>query len=134
MFRRFVTAVDTRPFSMAVATVGTTTMTGVFLLKATSSSPYMQERRPLTTKEAHFRAMLENAKESTWRENLETAAMAQSQNMMMNWGEADQVEVSKFVNKINARTEELLQQDREYWQKKEEYEKQQSIFATTTIW
>ena len=109
-------------------------MTGMVMLKATSSSPYVQEPRPLTTKEAHFRAMLEDAKESTWRQNLETAAMAQGQTMMMDGGEGNTIEVSNFVNKINARTREILQQDQEYWMQKEEFEKQQNLFSTTTIW
>lgn len=134
MIRRFVTAVDAHPFSMAFATVGTTTAMGVVVLNATTKNAYVQERRPLTTQEAHFRAMIDNAKDSTWRENLETAAMAQEQSMMMQGGEGKQAGFSNFVKKINARSRKILHQDQEYWQQKKELENQENIFATTTIW
>ena len=133
IFRRFVTAVDAHPFSMAIATVGTTTMTGVAILKATSNNSFVEEHRPLTMQEAHFRAMLENAKDSTWRENLATAAMAQEQSMT-HGGREDQGKVSRFMKKINAHGRQILHQDQEYWQQKKEYESQQKVFATTTIW
>lgn len=135
MLRRFVTAVDTHPLSMAVATVGTTTMTGVVLLKVTDNNPYVQEeRRPLSTREAHFRAMVENAQESSWRANLQNVAMAQEQRMMMIGGKGDQGQVSKFVAKLNARGREILHQDQEYWRQNKEYEDQQKLFTTTKVW
>ena len=129
--RKFVNAVDKRPFSMAVATVATTTMTGMIILKATDNNTYVQERRPLTTREAHFRAMIEDAKESSWRENLKNAAMAQEQNMNIH---GNQSEVSNFVDKINARSREILNRDQEYWRQKKEQENEQKLFATTTMW
>jgi hypothetical protein len=135
--RRFVSAVDTHPFSMAIATVGTTTMTGVVFLKATDkNNAYVEQRRPLSTREAHFRAMVENAQESTWRENLQNVAMAQEQSMMVQGtaGKGDQRQLSKFVTKLNARGREILHQDQEYWRQKKEYEDQQKLFTTTTVW
>jgi len=129
--RKFVNAVDKRPFSMAVATVATTTMTGMIILKATDNNTHVQERRPLTTREAHFRAMIEDAKESSWRENLKNAAMAQEQNMNIH---GNQSEVSNFVDKINARSREILNRDQEYWRQKKEHENEQKLFATTTMW
>ena len=129
--RKFVNAVDKRPFSMAVATVATTTMTGMIILKATDNNTYVQERRPLTTREAHFRAMIEDAKESSWRENLKNAAMAQEQNMNIH---GNQSEISNFVDKINARSREILNRDQEYWRQKKEQENEQKLFATTTMW
>lgn len=134
MLRRFVTAVDNYPFSMAVATVGTTTMTGVVVMKATDRNPYVEQRRPLSTREAHFRAMVEDAKESSWRENLETAAMAQEQSMMTHGNNADPVALSRFLTKIDARSRKLLSEDQEYWQQKKEHENREKAFATTTIW
>jgi len=129
--RKFVNAVDKRPFSMAVATVATTTMTGMIILKATDNNTYVQERRPLTTREAHFRAMIEDAKESSWRENLKNAAMAQEQNMNIH---GNQSEISNFVDKINTRSREILNRDQEYWRQKKEHENEQKLFATTTMW
>ena len=134
IFRRFVSAVDTHPFSMAVATVGTTTMTGMVLLKATDNNPYVQDQRPLSTREAHFRAMVEDAQESTWRENLRIAAIAQEQNMWMRGDKRDQGDVNSFVKRIHARSQEILREDNEFWRQKKEYESQQTLFATTTIW
>ena len=134
MFRRFVTAVDNKPFSMAVATVGTTTMTGMVVMKAVDKNPYVQERRPLSQREAHFRAMVENARDSTWRENLENAAMAQEQSMMIELGKGDQRKVSNFVKNINDRSQVILQQDREYWRQKKEHENREKLFSTTKIW
>ena len=132
--RRFVTAVDTYPFSMAVATVGTTTMTGFVLMKATEKTSSVQQRRPLSTREAHFRAMIEDAQESTWRENLENAAMAQEHTMMVNGVKGDQAVASSFLKKIDARSRKILRQDQEFWKQKKEFEKQKEVFATTTIW
>ncbi len=117
---------------MSVATVGTTTMTGVVLLKATDNNPCIeqQRRRPLSIREAHFRAMVENAKQSTWRENLEIAAMAQEQNM----GQGDRRVISSFWEKIDYKSQQILRRDREFWQQKKESQDKEMIFATTTIW
>lgn len=109
-------------------------MTGFVVMKATDNDPYVEQRRPLSTREAHFRAMLEDAKESTWRDNLETAAMAQEQIMMAHGSNADPVAVSRFLTKIEARSRKLLREDQEYWQQKKEYENREKDFATTTIW
>ena len=85
--------------------------------------------------EAHFRAMIENAQESTWQEKWETAAMAQEQLMMTpgNKGSNEQ-KISRFVQKINARSKKLVQQDQDYWSRRQEFEKEQTLFATTTMW
>ncbi len=132
MLRRFVHAVDSHPFSMAVATVGTTTMTGMVLLKATDKNPFSGQRRPLSTQEAHFRAMVEEAKESTWRENIEIVAMAQEHSMMMS--EGDQRRVSSFMKKIDDRGQQILHRDKEFWQQQKDSEEQEKLFATTTVW
>ena len=134
VFRRFVTAVDTYPFSMAIATVGTTTMTGVVLLKATENNQYVQNQRPLSTSEAHFRAMVEDAQESTWKENFRIVALAQEQNMGIGGGNKDQREVANFLKRIDARSQEILREDQEFWRQKKEYENQQAVFATTAMW
>jgi len=138
MLRRFVSAVDTYPVSMAAATVGTTTMTGMVLLNVTNNSNNnpnaVHQRRPLTMQEAHFRAMIDSAQESTWQEKWETAAMAQEQLMMPENKGINQQKISKFVQKINARSKKLMQQDQDYWSQRQEFEKEQTLFATTTMW
>ena len=107
-------------------------MTGVVLLKATDNNRCSepQRRRPLSIQEAHFRAMVENAKESTWRENLEIAAMAQEQNM----GQGDRRATSSFWKKIDYKSQQILRQDKEFWQQKKESQDKEKLFATTTIW
>mmetsp|Transcript_12531 Transcript_12531/g.29363 ORF Transcript_12531/g.29363 Transcript_12531/m.29363 type:complete len:144 (-) Transcript_12531:216-647(-) len=140
LFLRFVTAVDRHPVSMAAVTVGTTTMAGVALMAVTNYSHSnshgsgTQARRPLTPQEAHFRAMVEHAQQSTWRERWDTVAMAQEQVLRQGTSETNEKAASEFVQTNHARSKELLRRDREYWRQREESEKEKELFETTTIW
>eukprot|EP00536_Pseudo-nitzschia_multiseries_P007528 jgi/Psemu1/18148/gm1.18148_g len=146
--RLFVTAVDTHPVSMAIATVGTTTMAGATLLAATDrhgrgaqqqqqhhqQQQQQAQRRPLTPNEARFRAMIEHAQQSTMRERWETVAMAQEQLLRQGTKENEE-KASEFVRTIRARSNELLRKDRENRRQRDTFEnEQQERFGMTTMW
>jgi len=137
--RRFVHAVDTNPVMMAVATVGTTTMVGVVLLNTIVVAPISDQTshyRQLTIREARFQAMIENAQQSTWRENLQNASLAQ-ENLMKQRRVGNQHqggEASTFMNKIHGRGKEIIRQNQEYLRRRKELENENEQWSTTKIW
>ena len=121
---------------MAAATVGTTTVVGLALLECTSQTNDLRSahpQRPLTVQEAHFRAMIEDARESTWKEKWDTVAMAQEQ-LMVPGSRRNPEKAAEFVEKINARSKEIVERDQEQWRQRKEFENEQNRFATTIVW
>merc|ERR1740130_937877 len=97
---------------MSAATVGTTTMVGVVLLNTIVDVPIGDHQnshyRQLTIQEANLQAMIENAQQSTWRENLQNASLAQENSMMQQRRVGNQQQQhqggeasSTFMNKIH---------------------------------
>jgi hypothetical protein len=83
----------------------------------------------LTMEQARLRAMIENAQQSTWQENLDNALIAQEKFMLGNErGEKE----PEFMKKIEARSQELIQQAEQRRQLDLEREKKRKI--TTRMW
>jgi hypothetical protein len=77
----------------------------------------------MTSDEAMLHAMIENAKTSTWQENIENASMAQSRFMLpgstSSGDEKDRHD--RFINDITHRRDEIMEQEEA--RKKEEKER-----------
>lgn len=78
------------------------------------------ERSAATPGEAHLAAMLENARESSWRQNLENAADAQGRFMVPG---REPAEAPAYVRRIEERSEEILRRDEERKARVKEQEK-----------
>jgi len=101
--------------------------------------------RPMSYEEARVRAMVENARKSSWRQNLSNAIEAQER-FMQPPGRApstQRTENSKFVNRIDRRAEQMIlkqHQQAEYreQQPREEEERDPSLSVrrrtTTRFW
>jgi hypothetical protein len=68
----------------------------------------------MTRDEAMLRAMIENAKSSTWQENIENASMAQSRFMLpgssSSGSEKDHQE--RFIKDISQRRDEMMEREK----------------------
>jgi hypothetical protein len=72
--------------------------------------------------EARLRAMIEHAKESNWKENLDNAVQAQEHFMLPGRSGAQ----PKFADKIDDRSQEMIREDRK--------QRLQEKKATTRFW
>ena len=72
------------------------------------------KRKDMSENEAVIRAMVENAKSSTMMENLENAAMAQKNFVMVPFGESvtEERKDQEFMQKIVQRSEEIKKKGR----------------------
>lgn len=77
--------------------------------------------------EAQLKAMIENAKKSSWKENLQNAADAQERFMLP--GRSN--EVPEYVKRIDERREEILREEKERSHQEGEREKDPSV---TKFW
>lgn len=84
----------------------------------------------LTWEQARLRAMIENAKQSSWRENLDNATLAQERFMLPG---RDHGEVPAFVRKIDERSEELLRQDERRLEREAERSRRRKV-TRTKMW
>eukprot|EP00532_Pseudo-nitzschia_australis_P005052 CAMPEP_0168183662 /NCGR_PEP_ID=MMETSP0139_2-20121125/12724_1 /TAXON_ID=44445 /ORGANISM="Pseudo-nitzschia australis, Strain 10249 10 AB" /LENGTH=149 /DNA_ID=CAMNT_0008105029 /DNA_START=250 /DNA_END=699 /DNA_ORIENTATION=- len=67
----------------------------------------------MSPEEARLIAMLENAKESSWRENIETAVDAQERFMLPGRPHKHNTSQGKFMDKIEKRSREILRNQHE---------------------
>jgi hypothetical protein len=81
-------------------------------------------RRVMSQEEARVRAMIEHAKESDWKENLDNAVQAQEHFMLPGRSGGGQ---PKFADKIDDRSQEMIREDR----KQQRLQEQK---ATTRYW
>ncbi len=82
---------------------------------------------PTTLQEAQLKAMVENAKTSSWKENLENAVDAHSRFMLPGIAGREE-DTPEYVKKIDQRSEEILREQRE----KQEEERQLKQDPTLT--
>mmetsp|Transcript_32772 Transcript_32772/g.33123 ORF Transcript_32772/g.33123 Transcript_32772/m.33123 type:complete len:151 (+) Transcript_32772:2-454(+) len=107
----FLRYAQTHPKSLAMALCGSTTLVGIVLFKIIDDGhdDYDYNKRntkqKMTIEEARLIAMLENAKESSWQENVENAVDAQEHFVLP----GRQRNVPKFMDKIDQRSFEILQ-------------------------
>lgn len=66
-----------------------------------------QDQRARTIKEAQLQAMIENAHNSTWQENLDNAMQAQKRFMLPNRRHSEPA----FLKKIDERSREILREE-----------------------
>ena len=114
MFLRYA---QTHPKSLGISLLGGTTLMSIILFKIIDDGHedynYAKKRSSnqtkMTIEEAKLIAMLENAKESSsWQENVDNAVNAQEQFMLP----GRQRKVPKFMDKIDQRSLEILQNQR----------------------
>lgn len=96
---------------------------------SSGSSSSRDDNSNLTLEQARLRAMIENAQQSTWQQNLDNALVAQEKFMLGNErGEKSPA----FMKQIEARSQELMQQAEE--QHKLDLEKEKKRKLTTRMW
>ena len=76
-----------------------------------SSSSIGDDNTQMSQHEAQLKAMIENAKQSTWRENLENAVDAQERFVLPNRDSSGE-DVPEYVRRIDERSREMLEEDR----------------------
>jgi hypothetical protein len=84
----------------------------------------------MTLEQARLRAMIENAQQSTWQENLDNALVAQEKFML---GSERGEKAPEFMKKIEARSQELMQQQAEQ-QRQRDLEHEEKRDVTTRMW
>jgi hypothetical protein len=91
---------------LTLALLGGSTLAGVVAFKIVDDgeSYTRDSKEKMSWEEARLIAMLENAQESSWHQNLENAVDAQEQFMLPN----AQREVPDFMSKIDHRSKEIL--------------------------
>ena len=67
----------------------------------------------LTQTEAQLAAMIENARNSTWRQNIENAVDAHERFVLPNRNVDEGREVPKYVQNIDERSRELMEEEEE---------------------
>jgi hypothetical protein len=104
--RVFLNYAQSHPGTLTLAMLGGTTLAGVVAVKIVENgeSYTRDSQEKMSWEEARLIAMLENAKESSWTQNLENAVDAQGQFMVPN----AEGEVPEFMSKIDQRCMEIL--------------------------
>ena len=110
----FLRYAQTHPKSMATALVGGSALVGVILFQMIDGGRDEKDfkrdpKQKMSLEEARFIAMLENAKESSWRENVENAVNAQEQFMLP----GRQLKDPKLMDRIDRRSLEILRNQHE---------------------
>jgi hypothetical protein len=109
----FVIAVDARDERLARIHNSKTTSLGSHSAQSTSLSP----------QEAKLSAMIENARNSSWRENLENAVDAHERFVLPNRNVDEGKEVPQYVRNIDERSRELLKEEEERREKMKDPER-----------
>ena len=132
--RWFLQTLQTHPVSLSTATLTGFTLVGVVIwntlpnfkpvFMGDGASPV--NKQPMTLQEARLRAMIENAKDSTWQENLDNAYDAH-ENFMLPGREN---EMPAFMKNINKRSSKILRNNQDQLEK----EKQQRANERTRFW
>lgn len=104
----FLRYAQTHPKSMTMGLLGGSTLVGVVLFRIIDGGNDNDYKRnpdqKMSVGEARLIAMLENAKESSWQENVENAIDAQEQFMLPGRNRKE----PKFMDKIEERSMEIL--------------------------
>eukprot|EP00536_Pseudo-nitzschia_multiseries_P008086 jgi/Psemu1/19558/gm1.19558_g len=118
--RVFLRYAQTHPKSLTVAVVCSSTLVGMVLLRIVDGDgdETVHPHRLLSPEEAKLMAMVEHAKESSWRENIQTAVNAQEQFMVP--GRRPRETNSNFLENMEERTHEILRKQRQRREKEEE--------------
>jgi hypothetical protein len=118
--------VGTRPGASLVTAAVTSTALGYLcflLVVGQSNETPSLHPRSISHEEARLRAMVENAQQSSFQENLENAVQAQEQFMLPGRSR----ERPEFIEKINRRADEIMKEQ-------EQQKKLARKGSTTTFW
>mmetsp|Transcript_21440 Transcript_21440/g.44086 ORF Transcript_21440/g.44086 Transcript_21440/m.44086 type:complete len:145 (+) Transcript_21440:100-534(+) len=109
----FLRYAQTHPKSMTMGLLGGSTLVGVVLFRIIDGGNESDYKRnpdqKMSVGEARLIAMLENAKESSWQENVENAIDAQEQFMLPGRNRKE----PKFMDKIEQRSMQILRNQHE---------------------
>lgn len=102
----FLRYAQTHPATLTAAILGGSIVSGVVAFKILDDGEdYKRDpKQKMSMEEARLIAMLENAKQSSWKENLENAVDAQEQFMLP----GRQRDVPDFMSRIDERSQEIL--------------------------
>jgi hypothetical protein len=124
----FLQAARSHPGSLTMITVGGSAFAGWILFTIIENrqqdESHIEARKTMSHEQARLRAMIENAKESTWQENLDNAVKAQEHFMLPGRSK----EVPDFMANIEQRSMDIMKKQQE----KMEREKKRKI--TTRMW
>ena len=84
-----------------------------------------------STNEAQLAAMVENAKSSSWQENLRNASDAQQRFMLPGGDIVNDVDTPEYVKRIDERSQEILREDTE---RRERERQEESDPSRTRFW
>mmetsp|Transcript_12483 Transcript_12483/g.31431 ORF Transcript_12483/g.31431 Transcript_12483/m.31431 type:complete len:145 (+) Transcript_12483:83-517(+) len=131
----FLRYAQTHPKSMTMGLLGGSTLVGVVLFRIIDGGNESDYKRNSDQKmllgEARLIAMLENAKESSWQENVENAIDAQEQFMLPGRNRKE----PKFMDKIERRSMEILHNQHEKLDEEESVKrKKEEEEGTTNFW
>lgn len=117
---------QSHPGTLTMAILGGSVVSGVaaFNILDDGEDYHRDPKEKMSFEEARLIAMLENAKESSWQQNLENAVDAQNQFMLPN----QQQENPDFIGRINKRSLEILRKQHEI------IDKQMMRKETTKFW
>ncbi|CAJ1961747.1 unnamed protein product [Cylindrotheca closterium] len=104
--RMFLRYAQSHPATLTVAILGGSLVSGIVAFKILDDGDsYKRDpKEKMSMEEARLIAMLENAKESSWNQNLENAVDAQEQFMMP----GRQRDVPDFMSRIDERSHEIM--------------------------
>ena len=124
--RWFLRTLDTHPIFLSLVTVSGFALAGIvtwsmlekrqedaslsMLTKSptnTTSTSNKKRKQLMSAEEARLRAMVENAKESTWKENLDNAAAAHANFMLPGRSNG----MPDFMANIDRKSQEILKED-----------------------
>lgn len=103
----FLRYAQTHPKTLTTALLGGTTIVGIVLFKIIDDddAAYMRDpKQKMSIEEAQLIAMLENAKDSSWQDNLENAVSAHEQFMLPGRNR----DTPKFMDQIDRRSLEIM--------------------------
>ena len=115
----FLTTLHTHPLSLSAATLTAFSILGMASWKmmepldSESNISDRQKRKVMSLEEARLRAMIENAKDSSWKENLDNAVTAHERFMLP----GRQNGVPEFVKNIDKRSQEILKDQQDQFEK-----------------
>ena len=119
--RWFLRTLDKHPVSLSVATVSGFALLGIVtwniierqqedsssLFDHPSTTTNSKKQQPMSLEAARLRAMIENAKESNWKENLDNAAAAHANFMLPGRDNG----IPEFMANVDKKTQQIIKED-----------------------
>lgn len=103
----------------AAATLTASAFTGWLAMKLLVPAQGSSDKEELTRDEAMVRAMIDNAKSSTWQENLENAAMAQERFVLPGYGNHSSQQ-EQFLQEMSEKSNKLMEEKEAEKRKRQE--------------